>query len=75
MANVSLTGGETGSNIALSGNDALFTVTDGAVHFSTDGGTTQVRFAAGEKVVFSDGDTVTPINNAPVSAAFSHMAF
>lgn len=73
MARVTLTGGETGSGVALSGNDEIFYVEEGTVDFSTDSGTTYVPFAAGEKVVFSDGLTVTPRNSRPTAAAFSHM--
>lgn len=72
MAHVSLAAGTTGSGITLAA-DEVFAVETGTVWLSTDSGTTYIPFAAGEKVVFSDGLTVKPRNRLPTDAAFSHM--
>jgi hypothetical protein len=73
MAHVSLAAGATGSEIGLSGNDRVFYVETGTVYFSSDDGTTYIPFAAGEKVIFSDGLTVTPQNRNVTAATFAHM--
>lgn len=74
MANVTLAGGATGSNIVLAGSDALFQINDGEVEFSTDGGTSFIRVPAGKEIAFYDGDTVTPRNVRPLSASFTYTA-
>lgn len=75
MAEVTLAGGTTGTNIVISGADRLFQIKDGEVEFSTDSFTTIVRVAAGSEITFYDGTTVSVRNTRPVSAAFAHMAY
>lgn len=75
MAEVTIAGGASGSDISLSGNDALFQVVDGEVEFSTDSGTTYQARQAGSDVVFYDGATVKVRNTRPVPATFKHMPY
>ena len=75
MAEVSIAGGAAGSDIALSGNDALFQVLDGEVEFSTDNGTTYQAYQAPEEITFYDGTTVKGRNSRPVTARFKHMPY
>lgn len=75
MASVTIAGGATGSDIVLSGNDALFQITDGHVEFSTDNGTTYQEFHAPQEITFYDGTTVKVRNARPVSATFKHMPY
>lgn len=75
MADVTLAGGAAGSDVVLSGSDALFQIVDGAVEFSTDAGTTYQEYSAGQQVVFYDGKTVKVRNSRPVPATFKHMPY
>lgn len=75
MAEVTIAGGAAGSDVALSGNDALFQVTEGEVEFSTDSGTTYQAYPVGKEVVFYDGTTVKVRNSRPVPAKFKHMPY
>lgn len=75
MADVTIAGGASGSDVVLSGNNALFQVTDGEVEFSTDSGTTWQKRPAGTDIVFYDGQTVKVRNTRPIAAKFSHMAY
>jgi hypothetical protein len=73
MANVTLTAGETGSPIVLSGNDEMFAVVDGSVEFSTAADTWFSIAAVSSPIVFTNGLTVTPRNLGSGSASFKHM--
>lgn len=79
MSIVTISGGTTapvsGSDIALSGADALFTVLDGETEFSTDGGATWKAKVAGDEIVFYDGDTISVRNKRPVLTRFSYMDY
>lgn len=75
MASVTIAGGAAGSDVALSGADQLFQVTDGAVSFSTDSGTTYQEYHAPQEIVFYDGQTVKVKNDRPVPATFKHMPY
>ena len=72
MADVTLAGNTTGSAIVLAA-DEVFSVTEGRIDFSSDGGTTYIAWNAGEKVVFANGVTVDQRNSLPRSSSFSHM--
>lgn len=75
MATVTLTGGSTGSGIALAA-DTLFFVRDGKVELSTDGGTTYIPFHQGERFLVSSGLTVTPkCGDDPDGAIIDYMSF
>lgn len=75
MAEVTLPGGTAGTDIVLSGNDALFQILDGEVEFSTDGGTTYQAIQAPREITFYDGSTVKTRNQRPVSATYKHMPY
>lgn len=75
MAEVTIAGGAAGSDVVLSGNDALFQVIDGEVEFSTDAGTTYQAYHAPQEITFYDGTTVKVRNQRPVPARFKHMPY
>ncbi len=62
----------TGNTGALSA-DNMFYVQTGMLLLSTDGGTSQVLFTQGEKVVFSSGLTVTWENPGTETAILHYM--
>lgn len=73
MADVTIAGGVSGSDIVLSGNDILVQILDGEIEFSTDGGTTYEAYQAPREITFYDGSTVKVRNSRPVPARFKHM--
>lgn len=75
MADVSLAGGASGTDIVLSGNDILVQILDGEVEFSTDAGTTYQAYQAPREVQFYDGSTVKVRNSRAVVARFKHMPY
>lgn len=73
MTEVTLDQGEIGADIDLPGRDQLFYVASGVVQFSTDGGSTWVPFANGEKIIFASGTTVSSWNDGGDPAVFRYM--